>query len=194
MRNVYIEARGPFMTTGRLAPKKRREALRQLTAGGEIATAAERLEAQGAAKAGTGSRRLRRSETATTGTKTVSVRLSPVELEVLGKLKARHGYRSNSDALRGMVRLAGGMLEFEPEAARQLEDIKSELHRIGVNVNQVAHAANRGRVDLVQAQWRAITELRQGLPRLRTYLQAVVEEQRRQGVRLFRKFAEDAHE
>jgi Arc/MetJ-type ribon-helix-helix transcriptional regulator len=184
----------PSMTTRRLAPEQRAEAIRQLKEAGGIATVASQLEAPHTAIAKTRARHLRPSATATTGTKTLSVRLSPIELEVLERLKTRHAYRSNSDALRGMVRLAGGMLEFEPEAARRLEEIRTELHRIGVNVNQIAHAANRGRVDLIKQHWRAIGELRQGLPRLRGYLQAVVEEQRRQGVRLFRKIAEDTHD
>lgn len=36
----------------------------------------------------------------------------------------------------------------------------------------------------------ALDELRAALPQIRTYLQAVVSEQRRRGIRLFRAFVE----
>ena len=82
------------------------------------------------------------------------------------------------------------MLELPPEEAAQLAEIKAELHKIGVNVNQIALAANRGRIDMARQEWAAINELRQALPRLRTWLNGVVDEQRRRGIRLFRAFVE----
>ncbi|MGR3440046.1 MAG: DNA mobilization endonuclease VirD1/MobC family subunit [Paracoccus sp. (in: a-proteobacteria)] len=134
---------------------------------------------------------LRRSrETATTGGQSVSARLSPVELEALEALKARHGYGSNSDALRALVRSASGLLEADPATATGLEAIRAELHGIGVSVNAIALAVGQGRIDLARADLVALNTLRQALPEMRSYLRAVVDEQRRRGIRLFAEFRE----
>ena len=116
--------------------------------------------------------------------------MSPAELESLEWLKARFGFGSNSDAIRALVRAASGMLEFDPVTAEKLTEVKAELHKIGVNVNQIALAANRGRIDLTRHEWKALDAVRQALPGVRIYLQAVVDEQRRRGTRLFQKFIE----
>lgn len=129
-------------------------------------------------------------ETATTGGRSVSARLSPVELEALEALKARHGLGSNSDALRALVRAASGMLEADPATGERLEAIRAELHGISVAVNAIALAANRGRIDLDREHWVALSALRQSLPEMRSYLRAVVDEQRRRGIRLFAEFRE----
>jgi len=134
--------------------------------------------------------RIRASGATTTSGKAVTVRLSPEELEALARLQARMGAGSRSDALRSVLRASVGLLEFPPEEAAKLGEIKAELHKIGVNVNQIALAANRGRVDLARAEWQVLNELRLTLPKLRTWLNAVVEEQRRRGVRLFRSYSE----
>ncbi|MTH62008.1 plasmid mobilization relaxosome protein MobC [Paracoccus litorisediminis] len=136
--------------------------------------------------------RIRESGATTTSGKAVTVRLSQEELEALARLQTRMGAGSRSDALRSVLRASVGLLEFPPEQAAKLGEIKSELHKIGVNVNQIALAANRGRVDLARAEWQALNELRLALPKLRTWLNAVVEEQRRRGVRLFRNYSERA--
>ncbi|WP_167620162.1 plasmid mobilization relaxosome protein MobC [Paracoccus ravus] len=136
--------------------------------------------------------RIRESGATTTSGKAVTVRLSPEELEALAQLQTRMGAGSRSDALRSVLRASVGLLEFPPEEAAKLGEIKSELHKIGVNVNQIALAANRGRVDLARAEWQVLNELRLTLPKLRTWLSAVVEEQRRRGVRLFRNYSERA--
>ncbi|WP_170295281.1 plasmid mobilization relaxosome protein MobC [Paracoccus aestuariivivens] len=137
-------------------------------------------------------RRIREAGATTTSGKAVTVRLSPEELEALSRLQTRMGAGSRSDALRSVLRASVGLLEFPPEEAAKLSEIKSELHKIGVNVNQIALAANRGRVDLARVEWQALNELRLTLPKLRTWLNAVVEEQRRRGVRLFRSYSERA--
>ena len=135
-----------------------------------------------------GSRRSR--ETATTGGRSVSARLSPAEGEALEALKARHGFGSNSDALRALVRAASGMLEADPATTSGLEAIRSELHEIGVSVNAIALAAGQGRIDPSPEQWAARSALRQTLPEMRSYLRAVVDEQRRRGIRLFAAWRE----
>lgn len=129
-------------------------------------------------------------ETATTGGKSVSARLSPAEREALEALKARHGFGSNSDALRALVRAASGMLEADPATASGLERIRAELHEIGVSVNAIAMAAGQDGIDPSHEQWAALNALRQSLPEMRSYLRAVVDEQRRRGIRLFAAWKE----
>ena len=151
--------------------------------------AKSRVRSKPAARANT-SRPRRSRETATTGGKSVSARLSPAEGEAL---KERHGLGSNSDALRALVRSASGMLEAEPATATGLEAIRAELHEIGVAVNGLALAAGQGRIDLARADLVALNTLRQALPEMRSYLRAVVDEQRRRGIRLFAEFREAEH-
>ena len=129
-------------------------------------------------------------ETATTGGKPVSARLSPAEREALEALKERHGFGSNSDALRALVRAASGMLEADPATAGGLEAIRAELHEIGVSVNAIALSAGQGPIDPRGEQWAALSALRQSLPEMRSYLRAVVDEQRRRGIRLFAAWKE----
>ena len=89
-----------------------------------------------------------------------------------------------------MVRMASGFLEFSREDSAKLEEIRYELGKIGTNVNQIALAANRGRAPMVRAQWASVDELRRSLPMVAKALSQIIAERRRQGVALFRKFAE----
>jgi hypothetical protein len=100
------------------------------------------------------------------------------------------GAKSRSDGVRSVVRMASGFLEFSREDSARLEDIRYELGKIGTNVNQIALAANRGRAPMVKAQWASVDELRQSLPMVAKALSQIIAERRRQGVALFRKFAE----
>lgn len=152
-------------------------------------TAKPRIRSKPPAKKTTGRPRQSR-ETATTGGQAVSARLSPVELEALETLKERHGYASTSDALRALVRSASGLLEAEPATATGLEAIRAELHEIGVSVNAIALAAGQSRIDPAREHWAALSALRQALPEMRSYLRAVMDEQRRRGIRLFAEFRE----
>lgn len=155
-------------------------------------TAKRRVSAKPAGK--TRLDRPRRSrETATTEGKSVSARLSPAEREALEALKARHGLGSNSDALRALVRSASGLLEAEPATTGGLEAIRAELHGIGVAVNAIALAAGQGRIDPAREHWATLNALRQALPEMRSYLRAVVDEQRRRGIRLFAEWQEAEH-
>ena len=120
----------------------------------------------------------------------VSCRLPAEELQAFDALCTQLGAKSRSDGVRSVVRMASGFLEFSREDSTRLEEIRYELAKIGTNVNQIALAANRGRIDLARAEWQVLNELRLSLPKLRTWLNAVVEEQRRRGVRLFRSFSE----
>lgn len=118
----------------------------------------------------------------------ISCRLTGEELTAFDGLCSDLGARSRSDGVRLVVRMASGFLEFSRADDERLEGMGQELHRIGTGVNQVALAARRGRIDLVQDQWDAVDALRRELPGMRSLLGQVVAERRRQGRALFRAF------
>lgn len=129
-------------------------------------------------------------DSATTDGKPVSARLSPVEIEALEQLKAAWGYGSNSDALRALVRAASGLLEFDPVTAGKLDALRGDLQGIGASLTRIALAGHRGRIDLVRQEWAAVEAARQSLPAVRLFLQAMVDEHRRRGTRMFQAFQE----
>ena len=120
----------------------------------------------------------------------VSCRLPAAELHAFDALCTQLGAKSRSDGVRSVVRMASGFLEFSREDSAKLEEIRYELGKIGTNVNQIALAANRGRAPIVKAQWASVDELRRSLPAVAKALSQIIAERRRQGVALFRKFAE----
>ena len=120
----------------------------------------------------------------------VSCRLPAEELQAFDALCTQLGATSRSDGVRSIVRMASGFLEFSREDSFRLEEIRYELGKIGTNVNQIALAANRGRAPLVRAQWASMEELRKSLPGVARVLNQIIAERRRQGVGLFRLFAE----
>ena len=120
----------------------------------------------------------------------ISCRLPAEELHAFDALCTQLGAKSRSDGVRSVVRMASGFLEFSREDSAKLEEIRYELGKIGTNVNQIALAANRGRAPMVKAQWAAVDELRRSLPMVAKALSQIIAERRRQGVALFRKFAE----
>jgi Arc/MetJ-type ribon-helix-helix transcriptional regulator len=122
----------------------------------------------------------------TTSGNILSARVSREELRAFDALIGAHGFRSRSDALRAMIRLAAGFLEVSREDGAALSELQHELHKIGVNVNQIALAANRRQVPLMQAQWQGLNDLRAVLPSVRTLLKQMVDEHRRRGTALFR--------
>lgn len=130
-----------------------------------------------------------RPRTGATG-QVVSCRLAVEELREFDALCTQLGATSRSDGVRSIVRMAAGFLEFSRADSARLDEIRFELHKIGVNVNQIALAANRGRSPMVKAQWASVDELRRALPVVAKTLNQVIAERRRRGVALFRKFAE----
>ncbi len=120
----------------------------------------------------------------------VSCRLPAEELHAFDALCTRLGAKSRSDGVRSVVRMASGFLEFSREDSAKLEEIRYELGKIGTNVNQIALAANRGRAPMVKARWASVEDLRRSLPMVTKALNQIIAERRRQGVALFRKFAE----
>lgn len=118
----------------------------------------------------------------------ISCRLAAEEVTAFDDLCAGLGATSRSEGVRLMVRMASGFLEFSQSDVGHLEGLRQDLRRIGTGVNQIALAANRGRSDLVRAQWEVLAELRRVLPGMRNLLGQIVAERRRQGVALFQAF------
>ena len=153
------------------------------------------LESAPAQQAGSGSKSsvgaVRRGRPPAEGSgQVVSCRLPAEELQAFDALCTQLGAKARSDGVRSVVRMASGFLEFSREDSARLEEIRYALSKIGTNVNQIALAANRGRTPMVKAQWASIDELRLSLPGLAKALSQIIAERRRQGVALFRKFAE----
>jgi hypothetical protein len=94
---------------------------------------------------------------------------------------ATAGFSSRSEALRSLVRGAGGAVAPLPEETELLSAIARELHKIGVNVNQVALAANRRQIALMRAEWDEIGHLRKLLPELRLAIGRLVGLRRQAG-------------
>jgi hypothetical protein len=103
----------------------------------------------------------------TTGGCILSVRVSLEEAQAFDAAVGSAGFSSRSEALRSLVRGAGGAVAPLPEETELLATIARELHKIGVNVNQIALAANRRQIALIRAEWDEIGHLRKIVPELR---------------------------
>jgi Arc/MetJ-type ribon-helix-helix transcriptional regulator len=103
----------------------------------------------------------------TTGGRVLSVRVSREEAQAFDAAIASAGFQSRSEALRSLIRGAGGAIAPLPEETELLATIARELHKIGVNVNQIALAANRRQIALMRAEWDEIGHLRELLPEVR---------------------------
>lgn len=103
----------------------------------------------------------------TTGGRILSVRVSREEAQAFDAAIEAAGFASRSEALRSLVRGAGGAVAPLPEETELLAGLVRELHKIGVNVNQIALAANRRQIALMRAEWDEIGQLRKLLPELR---------------------------
>lgn len=127
------------------------------------------------------------SSAATSANRIVAFRLSEDEFRAFSVLAMESGCETNGEFARVLVRSAAGFVEISREKADALEEIRAELHKIGVNVNQIARAANSRKVHLAKAQWDEITKLSNDLVPLRTYFNGIVAEARRKGSRWWRK-------
>lgn len=127
------------------------------------------------------------SPAAKSADRSISFRLSEDEFRAFAGLAADCGCKTHSEFARVLVRSAAGFLEMSREKADALEEIRGELGKIGVNVNQIARAANARKVELVMAQWEEIRLLSSQIGSLKTYLNGVVAEARRKGSHLWRK-------
>jgi hypothetical protein len=117
----------------------------------------------------------------TTGGPVLSVRVSRAEAKAFDQVLRSAGFRFRSEALRALVRGAVGSVAPLPQEAELLTELAHELHKIGVNVNQIALAANRRQIALMRAEWDALTALRELLPDLRLAIARLVDHRRRAG-------------
>ena len=75
-----------------------------------------------------------------------SAYLKAPERAALDALVAEHGYRSRSHLLAHLIRSAAGLASTDAESAAALREIASQLRGVAVNINQMARAANRGKL------------------------------------------------
>jgi Bacterial mobilisation protein (MobC) len=122
-----------------------------------------------------------RSPRPTTGGRILSVRVSLDEVQAFDAAIASAGFQSRSEALRSLVRGAGGAAVPLPEETELLAALARELHKIGVNVNQIALAANRRKIALMHSEWDAIGHLRKLLPELRLAIGRLISLRRQAG-------------
>lgn len=118
----------------------------------------------------------------------VTVRLAVAEAQVFDAQVAGLGLRSRSEGLRAAVRVASRFLEFSREENASLDDLTRELNKIGVNVNQLARAANSGRLPAGGRQFEVLNDLHREVSRLRTFMLDLTAERRRRGIKLFAQY------
>lgn len=118
----------------------------------------------------------------TTGGRILSVRVSREEAQAFDVAMEAAGFSSRSEALRSLVRGAGGAVAPLPEETELLGGMARELHKIGVNVNQIALAANRRQIALMRDEWDEIGQLRKLLPELRLAIGRLIVLRRRAGL------------
>jgi Arc/MetJ-type ribon-helix-helix transcriptional regulator len=117
----------------------------------------------------------------TTGGRILSVRVSREEAQAFDAAIGSAGFTSRSEALRALVRGAGSAVAPLPEETELLAGLARELHKIGVNVNQIALAANRRQIALMRSEWDAVGALRELLPELRLAIGRLVSLRRQAG-------------
>ncbi len=75
-------------------------------------------------------------------TETVSVTLTPDELNDFDVLIARHGIKYRSDALRRLIQSANGVFQPDEHLGDELRGFRAALNRVGNNVTQIAKRMN----------------------------------------------------
>lgn len=118
-------------------------------------------------------------------TEHVAFRLSRAERDAFDQAVEAAGYRDRSDALRGMVRCSVGMLDRQNAFVGEVKALYSELSAIGVNINQIARAVNRGQAPPLREVGPELQGLKRQLMRVMPALNEVVLEARRSNERLW---------
>ncbi len=115
----------------------------------------------------------------------VSFRVSPAEKRAFDEKLARAGFKDRSDALRAMVRNSVGLLDRNFAFVGEVKALYDEVSAIGVNVNQIARAVNRGQAPPLREAGKEIAELKSQLRKVLPALNDVVQEARRSNERLW---------
>ncbi len=95
-----------------------------------------------------------------------SAYLKAPERAALDRLIAEHGYRSRSHVLAHLVRSAAGLATMDAESASVFKEIATQLRGIAVNINQMARAANRGKLAWTEADKAEMQDLARGCGQL----------------------------
>ena len=115
----------------------------------------------------------------------VSFRVSAAEKEAFDEALARAGFKDRSDALRALVRNSVGLLDRNFAFVGEVKALYDEVSAIGVNVNQIARAVNRGQAPPLRDAGKELAELKSQLRMVLPALNNVVQEARRSNERVW---------
>lgn len=118
-------------------------------------------------------------------TERVSFRISAGEQEAFDEEVARAGFKDRSDALRALVRNSVGLLDRNFAFVGEVKALYDEVSAIGVNVNQIARAVNRGQAPPMSEAGKDLAELKSQLRKVLPALNNVVQEARRSNERVW---------
>ena len=138
--------------------------------------------------------------------------LDPVAARRIAEALGRHDFHigwsvSRADEIRAVDAMPPGTLDLlgigqllshKPYSLRGVrpgvaQDLELRLEATSWDIapgRRLVLAFQQGRIDLARADLVALNTLRQALPEMRSYLRAVVDEQRRRGIRLFAAWKE----
>ncbi|MCP1232138.1 MobC family plasmid mobilization relaxosome protein [Acetobacter indonesiensis] len=83
-------------------------------------------------------------------TSRLSVRASPSELTLWSHIARSHGHVTTSDWIRSLLASAEFSGDDGPPLSDELRRLRTQLSRVGNNLNQLAHSANCG--DAIQCE------------------------------------------
>jgi len=115
----------------------------------------------------------------------VSFRVSAAEKKAFDEALARAGFKDRSDALRALVRNSVGLLDRNFAFVGEVKALYDEVSAIGVNVNQIARAVNRGQAPPMREAGKELLELKSQLRQVLPVLNHVVQEARRSNERVW---------
>ena len=118
-------------------------------------------------------------------TEKVSFRISAGEMEAFDEELSRAGFKDRSDALRALVRNSVGLLDRNFAFVGEVKALYDEVSAIGVNVNQIARAVNRGQAPPMREAGKELAELKSQLRKVLPALNYVVQEARRSNERVW---------
>ena len=125
-------------------------------------------------------------------TERVTFRLSAREKQAFEDEVTRAGFKCPSDALRALVRNSVGLLDRNFAFVGEVKALYDELSAIGVSVNQIARAVNRGQAPPLSEAGEELARLKSQLRQVLPVLNEVVAEARRSNEQLWAAAREGA--